>query len=72
MESTFHIRAKKDFVIPLLEVLKKEGAIEELELKQWELSEAQKLALDKELDLIAGNADYLQKWDDVKYKFKLK
>jgi hypothetical protein len=70
MESTFHIRAKKDYVILLLEVLKKEGAIEDLELQRWELSEAQKIALDKELDLIEGTPDYLQKWDDVKHRFK--
>jgi hypothetical protein len=70
MPQTYHIRAKKDYAISLLELLKKDDAIEDLDLHQWELSEVQKKALDKELDLIAGNPDYLQKWDDVKQRFK--
>ncbi len=36
---------------------------------QPELSEYQKAAIDIEIDLIASNPGYLQKWDDVKEKF---
>jgi hypothetical protein len=70
MPDTYHIIAKKDYAIPLLELLKKDGAIEDLELQQFELSESQKEAIDEELILLASNPDYLQKWDDVKSRFK--
>lgn len=70
MPETYHIIAKKDYAVSLLELLKKDGAIEDLELQQFELSESQKEAIDKEIDLLAGNPDYLQKWDDVKSRFK--
>jgi hypothetical protein len=51
-------------------LLKKGGAIEDLELQQFELSENQKAAIDTELDLIANNHSYLQKWEEVKQRFK--
>jgi len=70
MPETYHIRAKKEYAISLLELLKKDGAIEDLELQQFELSEGQKTAIDKEIDLIANNPDYLQNWDDIKQRFK--
>ena len=70
MSETYHIRAKKDYAVSLIEWLKKDGAIEDLELQQLELSENQKAAIDNELDLIANNHNYLQKWEDVKQRFK--
>ena len=70
MSETFHIRASKDYAIPLLELLRKDGAIEDLELKQFELSESQKLAIDKELGLIDSDPSYLKKWDEVKKQFR--
>lgn len=51
MSENFHIRASKDYAIPLLVLLRKDGAIEDLELKQFELSEDQKLAIDKEITI---------------------
>ena len=69
MANTYHIRAKKDYAIPLLELLRKDGAIEDLELQQYELSENQKQAIDKELDLIANNPDSLVDWEEVRKRF---
>jgi len=70
MPQTYHIRAKKDYAVSLIELLKKDGAIEDLELQQFELSESQKAAIDNELNLIANNPDYLQNWEVVKQRFK--
>ena len=70
MSDTYHIRVKKDYAASLIELLKKDEAIEDLELQQFELSENQKAAIDTELDLIANNSDYLQKWEEVKQHFK--
>ena len=70
MSETYHIRATKDYAVSLIELLKKDGAIEDLELQQFELSESQKAAIDKELDLIANNPDYLQNWEEVRQRFK--
>lgn len=70
MSDTYHIRVKKDYATSLIELLKKGGAIEDLELQQFELSENQKAAIDTELDLIANNHSYLQKWEEVKKRFK--
>jgi hypothetical protein len=70
MPETYHIRAKKDYAISLIELLRKDDAIEDLELQQFELSENQKAAIDKEIDLIANNPDYLQNWEDIKQRFK--
>lgn len=70
MPETYHIRAKKDYAISLIELLRKDDAIEDLELHQFELSENQKAAIDKEIDLIANNPDYLQNWEDIKLRFK--
>jgi len=47
MSDTYHIRAKKDYAVALLELLRKDDAIEDLELKQFELSVEQKAAVDK-------------------------
>lgn len=70
MPQTYHIRAKKDYAVSLIELLKKDGAIEDLELQQFELAESQKAAIDNELNLIANNPDYLQNWEVVKQRFK--
>ncbi len=70
MPENYHIRAKKDYAISLIELLRKDDAIEDLELQQFELSEDQKAAIDKELALIANNPSYLQNWEEVKQRFK--
>lgn len=70
MSEIYHIRAKKDYAVSLIELLKKDGAIEDLELQQFSLSETQKAAIDYELDLITNNPNYLQSWEDVKQRFK--
>ncbi len=71
MSEVYHIRAKKDYAVALLELLRKDDAIEDLELKQFELSDSQKVAVDKEIKLISENPGYLQKWDDIKQRFKI-
>ncbi len=58
MLQTYHIRAKKDYVVSLIELLKKDGAIEDFELHRFELSESRKAAIDNELDLIANNPNH--------------
>lgn len=70
MPDIYHIRAKKDYVVALIELLRKDDAIEDISLEEYELSEEQKQAVDKELELIVANPNYLQKWDDVKERFK--
>lgn len=70
MPQTYHIRATKDYAVSLLELLKKEGAIEDLELKQFDLSESQQAAIDAELNTIASDTNHLQNWEDVKQRFK--
>jgi hypothetical protein len=70
MLETYHIRAKKEYAVSLIELLKKDDAIEDLELKHIELSDDQKEAIDIELALIDSNPNYLIKWDDVKQRFK--
>jgi hypothetical protein len=70
MPQNYHIRANKDYAISLLELLKKDNAIEDLQQQDWELSDWHKKAVDKELDLIANNPDYLQKWSSVNSQFK--
>ena len=71
MGEAYHIRVKKEYAAKLLELLRSDDAIEDLELKQFELSENQKAALDKELERIAKDPDYLQDWDLVKSRYKL-
>ncbi len=70
MSDTYHIRVKKDYAASLIELLRKDGAIEDLELQQFELSESQKAAIDTDLNLIANNPGYLQEWEAVKQRFK--
>ncbi|MBS1605061.1 MAG: hypothetical protein JST42_20530 [Bacteroidetes bacterium] len=70
-DTTLHIRIKKEYAAALIEDLIKVhavGAVEEEE--EIELTSLQKEALDKELAAIAANPAYLQKWDDVRSRFK--
>lgn len=55
-------------MLSLIELLRKDEAIGDLELHQRELSESQKAAFDNELDLIANNAYYLQNQEEVRSK----
>jgi len=70
MSGTFHLRIKKDYATAVIEDLIKMDAVEAIEETQIELSPAQKAALDKELDAIKNNQDYLKNWDEVKNQFK--
>ncbi|MBD0378446.1 MAG: hypothetical protein ICV51_22815 [Flavisolibacter sp.] len=70
MHDTLHIRIRKEYAASLIEDLIKVDAIETVEGESIELMSAQKAALDKELQAIRDNPDYLQKWDDIKHHFK--
>lgn len=68
---TLHIRVKKKYTTALIEDLIKVHAVEAVEGDEAiELTAQQKEALDKELAAIAANPGYLQKWDNVKHRFK--
>ena len=70
-DTTLHIRIKKDYAAALIEDLIKVHAVEAVEEEDiLELTPRQKEALDKELAAIAADPTYLQKWDDVKTRFK--
>ena len=70
-DSTFHIRINKEYAAALIEDLIKVHAVEAVEQEdEIELTTRQKEALDKELEAVAANASYLQRWDDVKSRFK--
>lgn len=70
-DTTLHIRIKKDYAAALIEDLIKVHAVEAVEEDEAiELTAQQKEALDKELAAIASNPAYLQKWDDIKHRFK--
>jgi hypothetical protein len=70
-DTTLHLRIKKEYAAALIEDLIKVHAVEAvLEEDTVELTAQQKEALDKELVAIAGNPAYLQKWNDVKHRFK--
>lgn len=70
-DTTIHIRIKKDYAAALIEDLIKVHAVEAVEEEEViELTPRQKEALDKELASIAANPAYLQKWDDIKSRFK--
>lgn len=66
---TLHLRIKKEYAAALIEDLIKAEALEAVE-ETVELTEAQKLALDKELNSIEHIPGYLQNWDDVKHKYQ--
>jgi hypothetical protein len=70
-DTTLHLRIKKEYAAALIEDLIKVNAVEAVEEDEAvELTAQQKEALDKELTAIATNPAYLQKWDDVKHRFK--
>ena len=70
MLETYHIRAKNEYAVSLLELLKRDNAIEDLELHHYELSDGQKEAVDIELVRIDNDPNYLKKWEDRKQCFK--
>jgi hypothetical protein len=69
-DTTLHLRIKKEYAAALIEDLIKVHAVEAVEEEAIELTAQQKEALDKELVAIASNPAYLQKWEDVKHRFK--
>lgn len=70
-DTTLHLRIKKEYAAALIEDLIKVQAVEAVEEDQAvELTAQQKEALDKELVAIATNPAYLQKWEDVRHRFK--
>jgi hypothetical protein len=70
-DTTLHLRIKKEYAAALIEDLIKVHAVEAVEEDEAvELTDQQKEALDKEVVAIAANPAYLQKWDDVKHRFK--
>jgi hypothetical protein len=70
-DTTLHLRIKKDYAAALIEDLIKVDAIEAVdEDESIELTTQQKDALDKELIAIASNPKHLQKWDDIRHRFK--
>ena len=70
-DSTFHIRIKKEYAAALIEDLIKVHAVEAIEEEESiELTPRKKEALDKELAAIEANPAYLQRWDNVKSRFK--
>ncbi|MFT3949989.1 MAG: hypothetical protein QM763_23690 [Agriterribacter sp.] len=70
MSDTLHLRIKKQYAAALIEDLIKVDAVESVEEYAIELTPAQKDALDKELDAIKNNPDYLLKWNDIKHRYK--
>ena len=66
MSDTLHLKIKKDYAAALIEDLIKLDAVEAVREEEIELTPAQKLALDKELENVIANPDYLLKWDEVK------
>jgi hypothetical protein len=70
-DTTLHIRIKKEYAAALIEDLIKVHAVETVEEEEAiELTAQQKEALDKELAAIAADPAHLQRWDDVKHRFK--
>jgi hypothetical protein len=70
-DTTLHLRIKKEYAAALIEDLIKVHAVEAVgEEEAIELTTQQKEALDKELVAISANPAYLQKWEDVRTRFK--
>jgi gamma-glutamylcysteine synthetase len=70
-DNTMHIRIKKDYAAALIEDLIKVHAVEAVDDYDFiELTAQQKEALDKELIAVASNPNYLQKWNDIRHRFK--
>ena len=70
MSQILHIRVKKDYANSILKELIEKDAIETIEEEIVELTDEQKDAIDKELELISQDSGYLKKWNDVKHQFK--
>ena len=70
MKNSFHLNIKKEYAAALIEDLIKVEAVELVEDMSVELTPLQKAALDKELEAIKTNPEYLLKWADVKHKYK--
>ncbi len=70
MAVTFYLRIKKDYAAAVIEDLIKLDAVEAIEENDIELTPAHKAALDKELEAVKNNPDYLLKWSDIKHRFK--
>jgi hypothetical protein len=71
LDTTVHIRIKKEYAAALIADLIKVHAVEAVEEDEGiELTTQQKEALDKELATIASNPGYVQKWNNVKDRFK--
>ena len=70
-DNTLHIRIKKDYAAALIEDLIKVHAVETVSDDETiEFTAQQKEALDKELIAISSNPNYLQKWNDIRHRFK--
>lgn len=69
MES-FHIRIRKKYAAAIIKDLIRSEAVENVEEPVVDLTTAQRLALDKELDAIKNDPSYLKKWNDIKQQFK--
>jgi hypothetical protein len=70
MQDSFHLRIKKEYAAAIIEDLIKSDAVESIQEPAIELTTAQKLALDKELDAKKNDPSYLKKWNDVRQQFK--
>ena len=70
MPDIFHLRIKKDYAAAVIEDLIKLDAVETIQEHEIELTLAQKAALDKELEAVKNDPDYLLKWDEIKHRFK--
>lgn len=70
MTDTFHLRIKKGYAAAVIEDLIKMDAVEAVEEEVFELSPAHKTALDKELEAVKNNPEYLRQWNAIKSRFK--
>jgi hypothetical protein len=70
MSDILHLRIKKQYAAALIEDLIKVDAIESVEEDTIELTPSQKAALDKELQAIKDNPNYLLKWEEIKHGYK--
>ena len=66
MQDSFHLRIKKEYAAAIIEDLIKSDAVESVQEPAIELTPTQKLALDRELDAIKDNPDYLLRWNNIK------
>jgi hypothetical protein len=69
-DSILHLRIKKEYAAELIDDLIKVEAVENIGEDNIVLTPQQQQALDHELVTIAANPTHLQKWNDVKSRFK--